>query len=52
LLEFVGVQAEKNLIQHHGPGAVAGRFEHEVRTVLAEQAGSMIDQVTLLGQSL
>src|SRR5574340_1661656 len=50
LLELVGVQTEKDLIQYHGLGAVAVRFEHEVRTVLAQQAGGVIDQITLLGQ--
>jgi hypothetical protein len=50
LLELVGVQAEKDLIQHHGLSAVASRFEHEVRAVLAKQAGRVIDQITLFGQ--
>src|SRR6218665_1443998 len=51
LLEFVGIQAEKDLIQHDGLSTVAGRFEHEVRAILAKQAGGVIDQVALLGQS-
>lgn len=50
LLELVSIQAKKDLIQHHGLRSVASSFEHEVRTVLAEQAGSLIDQVALLGQ--
>ena len=50
LLELVGIQAEKDLVQHHGLRAVAGCFEHEVRAVLAKQAGSVIDQIALFGQ--
>jgi hypothetical protein len=50
LLEFVSIESEVDLIQHYGLGALAGSFEHEVGTVLAQQAGGVIDQVTLLGQ--
>ena len=51
LLELVGVQAEKDLIQHDRLSTVTGCFEHEVGSVLSEQTGGVIDQVALLGQS-
>ncbi len=51
MLEPVFVQAEKNLIEHHRPSFLAGRFEKEVRAVFAHQLSSPIDQVKLLRQS-
>ena len=45
LLELVRIQVKENLIQHHRLRTLAGGFEHEVGSVLAQQADSMVDEV-------
>ena len=44
LPEPAGIETEEHLIDHHRLSFVAGGFEHEVRTVLAEQLRGVINQ--------
>ncbi len=43
------IHPKEHLIEQHGLGLVARGLEHEVRPVLAQQPGGLVDDVSLLG---
>ena len=50
LLELFRIQTEEHLIEQHRLSALARGLQHKVRAVLAQQAGGVINEITLLRQ--